>query len=122
MSTDTLCRSGPITSVFTAAALVNVARAGKNKTGAAGRQVCQWAERELSAVNAYQLLSHTAGLKEEHPSSGLFDDQALGRTVRSWKDDYSISRPGQIYSHSNPGHALAGLLIEEVSQKPLQKS
>ena len=73
---------------------------------------------KLSAVNAHQLLSHTAGIKEEHPSYGLLDDLALGRTVRSWKNDYYLSPPGQIYSHSNPGYVLAGLLIEDVSKKP----
>ena len=121
MSTDTLCRSGPITSVFTAAALIMLQEQGKIKLEQPVGKYVSGLNAKLSAVNAYQLLSHTAGLKEEHPSSGLFDDQALGRTVRSWKDDYSISRPGQIYSHSNPGYALAGLLIEEVSQKPFAK-
>ena len=121
MSTGTLCRTGPITGVFTAAALVMLQEQGKIKLEQPVGKYVSGLNAKLSAVNAHQLLSHTAGLKEVHPSSGLFDDQALGRTVRSWNDDYVISRPGQIYSHSNPGYALAGLLIEEVSQKPFAK-
>ena len=118
MTTDTLFRSGPITSVFTAAALVMLQEQGKLKLDQpVGKYVAGLSPR-LSAVNAHQLLSHSAGLKEEHPSYGLLDVPALGRTVRSWKDDYSLSPPGQIYSHSNPGYVLAGLLIEELSKRP----
>jgi len=121
MTTDTLCRSGPITSIFTAAALVTLQDQGKVKLDQPVGKYVSGLNAKLSGVNAYQLLSHTAGIIEEHPNSGLFDDQALGRTVRSWKDDYALSPPGQIYSHSNPGYVLAGLLIEEVSHKPFAR-
>src|SRR5690242_5610309 len=122
MTPDTLCRSGPITAAFTAAAVLMLQEQGKLKLDQpVGRYVDGLSPR-LAAVNARQLLSHTAGLKEEHPTSGLFDDAALGRTVRSWKDDYVLSPPGQIYSHSNPGYVLAGLLLEEVSKKPFAKA
>jgi CubicO group peptidase (beta-lactamase class C family) len=118
MTTDTLCRSGPITSVFTAAALVMLQEQGKLKLDQPVGKYINGLSPKLAAVNAHQLLSHTAGLKEEHPNYGLLDESALSRTVRSWKDDYSLSPPGQIYSHSNPGYVLAGLLIEELSKKP----
>jgi CubicO group peptidase (beta-lactamase class C family) len=118
MTTDTLCRSGPITSIFTAAALVMLQEQGKLKLDQPVGKYVNGLNPKLSAVSAHQLLSHTAGIKEEHPSYGLLDDLALGRTVRSWKNDYYLSPPGQIYSHSNPGYVLAGLLIEDVSKKP----
>jgi len=118
MTTDTLCRSGPITSVFTAAAVVMLQEQGKLRLDQPVGKYVAGLSQKLSAVNAHQLLSYTAGLKEEHPSYGLLDDLALGRTVRSWKDDYYLSPPGRIYSHSNPGYVVAGLLVEEVSKKP----
>jgi CubicO group peptidase (beta-lactamase class C family) len=122
MTPDTLCRSGPITAVFTAAALLMLQEQGKVKLDQPVGRYVNGLSPKLGAVNARQLLSHTAGLKEEHPTSGLLDDLALGRTVRSWNDDYSLSAPGQIYSHSNPGYVLAGLLIEEVSKEPFAKA
>ena len=118
MTTDTLFRTGPISSVFTAAAVVMLQEQGKLKLDQPVGKYVAGLSPKLSAVNAHQLLSHTAGIIEEHPTSGLLDDLALGRTVRSWKDDYSLCPPGQIYSHSNPGYVLAGLLIEDVSKKP----
>ena len=122
MTPDTLCRSGPISAVFTAAALVMLEEQGKLKLDQPIGRYVNGLSPGLAAVNARQLLSHTAGIKEEHPTSGLFDDLALGRTVRSWKDDYVLSPPGQIYSHSNPGYVLAGLLLEEVSKEPFAKA
>jgi len=121
MTTDTLCRSGPITAVFTAAALLMLQEQGKlNLDQPVGKHVSGLSPK-LSAVNGYQLLSHTAGIKEEHPTYGLPDEAALGRTVRSWKNDYYLGPPGQIYSHSNPGYVLAGLMIEEVSKESFTK-
>lgn len=122
MTPDTLCRSGPISAVFTAAALLLLEEQGKLKLDQPVGRYINGLSPKLSAVNARQLLSHTAGLKEEHPTSGLFDDAALGRTVRSWNDDYSLSPPGQMYSHSNPGYVLAGLLLEEVSKEPFAQA
>ncbi len=121
MTTDMLCRSGPITSVFTAAALVMFQEQGKLRLDQPVGKYVSGLSSKLSAVNAHQLLTHTAGIKEEHPTYGLLDDSALARTVRSWKNDYYLSPPGQIYSHSNPGYVLAGLLIEEVSKQPFAK-
>ena len=121
MTTDTLCRSGPITSLFTAAALVMLQEQGKLRLDQPLGRYVTGLSPKLSMLNAHQLLSHTAGIKEEHPSYSLLDHSALGRTVRSWKNDYYLSPPGQIYSHSNPGYVLAGLLIEEVSKEPFEK-
>lgn len=122
MTTDTLCRTGPITGVFTAAALVMLQEQGKLRLDQPVGRYVNGLSPKLAAVNAHQLLSHTAGIKEEHPSYGLLDDLALGRTVRSWKNDYYLSSPGQIYSHSNPGYVLAGLLLEEVRKEPFAKA
>jgi len=122
MTPDTLCRSGPITAAFTAAAVLMLQEQGRLKLDQPVSRYIDGLSPKLAAVNARQLLSHTAGIKEEHPTSGLLDDAALGRTVRSWKDDYVLSPPGQIYSHSNPGYVLAGLLIEEVSKKPFARA
>ena len=121
MTPDTLCRSGPITAAFTAAALLMLEEQGKLKLDQPVGRYVNGLSPKLAAVNARQLLSHTAGLKEEHPTYGLLDELALGRTVRSWPDDYSLGPPGQLYSHSNPGYVLAGLMIEEVSKKPFAK-
>jgi CubicO group peptidase (beta-lactamase class C family) len=49
---------------------------------------------------------------------GRHDESALADTVRSWKDDYFVSGPGQKFSHSNPGYWLAGFVVEQLTGKP----
>jgi CubicO group peptidase (beta-lactamase class C family) len=65
----------------------------------------------VARVTAAQLLSHTAGLRAEAPpDDGLHDDTALGDNIRQWKEDVFFTEPGKIFSYSNPGYWLAGLL------------
>jgi CubicO group peptidase (beta-lactamase class C family) len=49
---------------------------------------------------------------------GDHDDSAMGRTIRSWKQDQLFTEPGKIISYSNPGYWLAGFVSESVSKKP----
>lgn len=65
-----------------------------------------------------QLLSHTSGLAD---ISGMEDLEAL--TLRRYVVDHvchedRVLRPGMGFSYSNPGYALAGLLIETVTGMP----
>jgi CubicO group peptidase (beta-lactamase class C family) len=113
-----LFRAGTITKIFTAATLVALAEEGRLKLDEPIGKYLKGLGPKLSQVTAHQLLSHTAGLREEHQQYGIHDDSMLGQVVRSWKDDYCLIEPGVIYSHSNPGYILAGLLIQEVSGKP----
>jgi CubicO group peptidase (beta-lactamase class C family) len=114
-----LFRTGTITKIFTAATLVALAEEGRIKLDEPVGKYVKGLSPKLSKVTAHQLLSHTSGLREEHQQYGIHDDAMLGRMVRSWKeDDYCLIEPGTIYSHSNTGYILAGLLIQEVAGKP----
>lgn len=115
---DTLFRIGTITAIFTAAALVSLADEGRLKLDEPIGKYVRGLNSRLSQVNAHQLLTHTAGIKEEHAAQALSEDTALGRTLRSWTDEYCLSEPGKMYSHSNPGYALAGLQLESVVGEP----
>lgn len=115
---DMLFRVGSVTKMFTTAALVSLAEEGKLKladpigkyvTGVSGR---------LSRVTAHQLMSHTAGIRDEAPAFGAHDETALAATVKSWGDDYVFLEPGRIMSYSNPGLTLAGYVLEQVAKKP----
>ena len=49
---------------------------------------------------------------------GSHDDEALKREVAGWKDDRFFTQAGKVYSYSNPGYWLAGLLAETIGGKP----
>jgi CubicO group peptidase (beta-lactamase class C family) len=115
---DMLFRLGSTTKMMTAAALVGLAEEGRFKLDEPVGKYVKGLSPGLARLTAHQLLSHTAGLRDEAIMQGPHDDSALGARVRGWTDDFIIFEPGRIYSYSNPGYALAGLLLEEVGGKP----
>jgi CubicO group peptidase (beta-lactamase class C family) len=112
---DMLFRLGSTTKMFTAAALVQLAEQGKLKMDEPMGKYAKGLSPKIATLSAHQLLSHTAGLKDNATMFGRHDDDALGETVRALQDDFLFAAPGQIYSYSNPGYWLAGYFIEAVS-------
>lgn len=118
MKPEMLFRIGSTTKMFTAAALVTLAEQGKIRLDEPiGNQVKSLNPR-IAQLTAHQLLTHTSGIIDEAPMYGDHDDSALGRTIRSWKDDQLFTEPGKIISYSNPGYWLAGFVVETLSGRP----
>jgi CubicO group peptidase (beta-lactamase class C family) len=67
-----------------------------------------WAAR----LTLHQLLSDTAGLRDQPADSGSHDEAALLAFVRHWSPDYALLPAGVVFSYSNPGYALAGATLE----------
>ncbi len=115
---DTLFRIASTTKMLTAAALVSLAEQGRIKLDAPVGKYVQGLSPKLSQVTVHHLLSHTAGIRDGFSFHGLHDDSALGGFIRSWTDDYLIADPGEVFSYSNLGYALAGFVLEQVTGKP----
>jgi CubicO group peptidase (beta-lactamase class C family) len=115
---EMLFRLGSTTKMFTAATVVLLAQQGKLDVKAPIGAHIPGLAPKLAALTAHQLLSHTSGLLDEAPMFGSHDDDALKKEVASWTDARFFAEPGQIYSYSNPGYWLAGLLAERVGGKP----
>jgi CubicO group peptidase (beta-lactamase class C family) len=115
---DMLFRLGSTTKMFTAAALVSLAEEGRIKLEEPIARAVKGLHPAIGAVTAHQLLTHTSGFLDEAPMYGSQDESALGKEVRSWKEDRFFTRPGDIYSYSNPGFWLAGFLVEELAGRP----
>ena len=118
MTPDMLFRIGSTTKMFTATALVTLAEKGKLKLDEAIGKHIEGLNPKIAALTAHQLLTHTSGMIDDAPMYGDHDDSALGRTIRSWKNDQLFTEPGKIISYSNPGYWLAGFVVESVSKKP----
>jgi CubicO group peptidase (beta-lactamase class C family) len=118
VTTHTLFQIGSITKTFTAAALLNLAAEGRLALDKPIGHYVKGLSPKLSQVTTQQLLSHTAGLKDEPDEYGSHDESALADYVRSWKDDYCLLEPQQCFSYSNSGIALAGFVLQEVGGKP----
>lgn len=118
VSPDTLFRIASTTKMLTAAALVTLAEQGRIKLDAPLGKYVQGLSPKLSQVTVHQLLSHTAGIRDGASFNGPHDDSALGGFIRSWTDDYVIADPGEVFSYSNLGYALAGFVLEQITGKP----
>ena len=118
MTPDMLFRVGSVTKMYTTAALVSLAEEGKIKLADPIGKYATGINGKLARVTAHQLMSHTAGLRDEAPAFGSHDESALAATVRSWGDDYVFVEPGRIMSYSNPGLTLAGYVLEQIAKKP----
>ncbi len=117
MTPDMLFRIGSTTKMFTATALVTLAEEGKLKLDEAIGKHVEGLIPKIAALTSHQLLTHTSGMIDEAPMYGDHDDSALGRTIRSWKDDQLFTEPGKIISYSNPGYWLAGFVVESISKR-----
>ncbi|HEY7544674.1 MAG TPA: serine hydrolase [Blastocatellia bacterium] len=118
VTADMLFRLGSTTKMFTAATLVALVERGKIKLDSPVGNYVRGLSPRLSQVTAHQLISNTAGLRDTIEPLQSQDDAALGRMIRSWKDDSFFTTQGRIYSYSSAGYWLAGLVIEEVTGKP----
>ena len=118
MTPDMLFRIGSTTKMFTAIALVTLAEEGKLKMDEAIGKHVDGLNPKIAGLTAHQLLTHTAGMIDEAPMYGDHDDSAMGRTVRSWKENQLFTEHGKIISYSNPGYWLAGFVSESISRKP----
>lgn len=114
---DTLFRMGSTTKMFTAAALVTLASAGKIRLDAPIGNYVKNLPPKLAALTAHQLLSQSSGLRDFAPTVTSDDDAALGKNIRGWKDDLFFTEPNKIYSYSSPNYWLAGFAVEELTGK-----
>ena len=118
MTPEMLFRIGSTTKMFTALALVTLAEEGKLRLDEPIGKHVVGLNPKIAALTAHQLLTHTGGIIDEAPMYGDHDDSAMGRTIRSWKEDQLFTEPGKIISYSNPGYWLAGFVSESISKKP----
>jgi len=119
LTPDHLFRVGSTTKMITGAAAAALAHQGKLKMDAPiGGYLHELSTSPLGKLTAHQLLTHTAGLMDRTLMFGRHDDEALADNVRSLQPDVLFTKPGEIYSYSNLGFAIAGRLIEVISGKP----
>ena len=117
MTTDLLFQLGSLTKPFTAALVLALAYdATVDLHAPLARYVSGFAPR-IGRVSLEHLLTQTSGLKDVPGDYGLHDESALLAYARSWTDAFAPLGPGEAFSYSNLGFALAGLVAQEASGK-----
>jgi CubicO group peptidase (beta-lactamase class C family) len=112
---ETLFQIGSVTKTFTTTLILLMAEDGKLKLDAPVGDYAKNINPRLAKVTLGQLLSHTSGIIDEPDEYGAQDESLMATYIRSWKDDYSLFDPGEVFSYSNSGFALAGFAAQEAS-------
>jgi len=118
-----LFRVGSISKVLTGTAVMHMIEQGKIDMYADVNKYLQSFQIPATfdtPITMKHLLTHTAG----------FDDRYIGKSARNLEDRISLAEysekhlpqrimpPGEIYTYSNYGNALAGFLVETVTGMP----
>jgi CubicO group peptidase (beta-lactamase class C family) len=118
ITASTMFQVGSTTKVVTAALLATLAERGTLRLDAPiGRYVASL-PAYLAGITAGQLLAQTSGLRDIPGDSGSRDPGALAAFVRSWQPDIALVAPGTVFSYSNAGYALAGLVAQRAGGAP----
>ncbi len=118
ITAETLFRMGSTTKMFTAAALVRLADAGKIRLDAPIGNYFKNLPAPVAALTAHQLLSQSSGLRDLPPTVFSNDDSGLKQNILAWNTNVFFTAPNRIYSYSSANYWLAGFLAEEIYGKP----
>lgn len=107
-----------MTKMYTATALVSLAEEGRLDLQAPIGKYIDNLPPKLATVTAHQLLSHSAGFRDDAGiSNRAYDDSTIEEQVRAYTDSIFFTEPGTVFSYANQGFNIAGFLVARVSGK-----
>ncbi len=120
MTPDTPMVIGSTTKTFTALAIMQLVEQGKLDLDEPVKRYIPWFQvADLQAsetITLRHLLSHTSGLTDQnYDDRALPDDATLEDAVRDLANAAPVAAPGKAWHYFNPGYAVLGYLIEQVS-------
>lgn len=118
VTTDTLFRLGSTTKMFVAAAALQLKVPLDRPIG----EIVSDLPPPLRKLTLEQLLTHTAGLRDDAPMQGPLDESALHARVRAMGDDAFFTAPGEVMSYANPGYVVIGDVLSAVTGKPFSEA
>lgn len=124
ISDKTLFRIGSITKVFTATAVMQMADRGKIKLADDVNKYLKSFKvppTYAQPITFVDLLTHTSGLDEITPSRRTDDESKvvpLGAFLRTRL--VRIQPPGEVISYSTYNAALAGFIVEQITETPFK--
>ncbi len=118
VTADMLFRIGSLTKMITAYSLMNLVHEQHLDVYAPIAEYVSDLPLLLAPLTIHQLLSHTAGLKDDDSDYGPHGECVLEQAVRSYDKRHFFTEPGKMFSYSGLGYAVAGVVIEALSKKP----
>ncbi|MBR9826796.1 MAG: beta-lactamase family protein [Alphaproteobacteria bacterium] len=76
----------------------------------------------ISHITTHQLLNHISGILDTSVEHTTPHDMTLAEYARSLDNSFVYVSPGASFSYSNPGYALAGAVLEAVTEMPFEEA
>ena len=118
VTADMLFRIGSLTKMITAYSLMSLVYEQHLNVHVPIAEYVSGLPSLLVPLTIHQLLSHTAGLKDDDSDYGPHDEGVLGQAVRSYDERHFFAKSGKMFSYSGLGYAVASVVIEVLSKKP----
>lgn len=119
MRRDMVFPIASMTKMYTATTLLSLAEQGKIDVGASIGRYLDGLPPRLSAVTIHQILSHTAGFRDDAGiTNRSYDDGTIEQQVRAYDDNIFFTEPGEVFSYANQGFNIAGLIVQKAGGKP----
>jgi CubicO group peptidase (beta-lactamase class C family) len=116
---STLFQLAGVTDVFTAALLAELhARGAIDLDSSIRRYLPDIPGARTGAATARGLLSMSSGWIGTGDFFGPQDESALSRVYGATGDTVVMTEPGRVFSYSNAGYAVAGLVAERAARRP----
>ncbi|HYF77923.1 MAG TPA: serine hydrolase domain-containing protein [Symbiobacteriaceae bacterium] len=120
----TIFRVGSISKPLSSTAIMRLVEAGRLDLDAPVARYLPWVRFSRTGaehqVTLRMLLTHTSGLDSINNPYGSRDPEGAATYIKETLPGIPfVAEPGRLYSYSNPGLALAGLVAATVYGKPL---
>jgi CubicO group peptidase (beta-lactamase class C family) len=126
-SAETVYRIGSITKQFTAAAILQLAEAGKLRLEDELTKYFPDYPVRGNRVTIHHLLTHTSGIKSYTSLGPKFWGEAArleladSQLVALFKDEPFDFAPGEKWAYNNSGYYLLGMIVEKASGMPYRQ-
>ncbi|MBN1159033.1 MAG: serine hydrolase [Bacteroidales bacterium] len=110
---------GSLTKQFTAVSVLQLAQEGKLFLQDDIRQYLPWFDTHGRVITIHHLLSHTSGIISYSEKEGFINRIMIPHSkyeiAQFFMNDSLLFEPGTVWSYSNSGYFLAGLIVEEIT-------
>lgn len=112
---STVFQVASITKTFTAAALLTTCEKHGIELNTPVGNIIKGLSPNVSKVTIHQLLCHISGIMDYWPNSSSCEDDLLEYFLLAG-DRALFAEPGTVFSYSNNGYALAGLVLATLNE------
>ena len=116
LTDSTIFQIASVTKIFTSLALLTELKKANIGVNDPIGDVIKGLSARLSRLTYHQLLTHTSGMVDFIPSTTEFSLEPY-TFFKNAGDSLLFAEPGTVFSYSNIGYVLAGLVLEKLNNK-----